>query len=330
MGYPWENWHQQISYDWKGFMKLFAYKPRWENPVCDVPPGLRRLNTEIAGDSQPVEWPAELSNLTVDIGPPRQKPYQGSVGGQPIQMVSRKKMRLFTIDNKWGGVLVRDGEIVGETKAGERYEILVPRPIREDQDGWAVQGYPNMLNTGDRHWYGIEEDGTAHECIWLGIGTDTMSTYCRYAPDGSLLDGIVDSRGTYGVVKGNVQWTSIAWNRGDPPHRLGLAFYNLAASDIPGFSDGDNEEWTTPAYGQLYRLSERAYDRMMETADEEQQDLLVSGRFNGFMPFDRGGSKMGGGMALVSGSQWGIGGQWDKPSTLEDLDIRFSDLELVI
>lgn len=322
MGYPWKNWHQQVSYDWtRPPGSWFAYKPRWSNPTTDMPQRTNLVTDRVTA-SVPMQWPVEYHGAPIDVTV-RQTPWQGSVGGKPVQHVDKMKMRRFMVDNKYGGELFRNGMSQGLTKAGEQWEVMVPRPVREAQDGWAVEGYPNMLNDGDRHWYGLEDDGTAHECIWLGIGTDTMLDYCRFAPDGTLLDGVV-KHGRVGVVKGNVSWLSLAWNAGDAPHRLGLVFHNLAREGVNGAaSDGTRDDWTQPAYGQVFRLSAEVYNRLSLNADAEQQAFLDSARHHGFMPYDVGGATWKAGVGMVAGAQ-------HTRSTVSDLELSVTDLELVV
>lgn len=329
MGYLWANWFQQISYDWSGFLSLFAYKPRWTNPTSDMPKRTN-LNTEPVSSSVPMNWPAEYqgSTLNLSVG---QNVWQGSVphAGQPVQRVDKSKTRTFWIDQKYGGEVIIDGVSQGYKKAGERWSVEVPRPVREAQDGWAVEGYPNAGNRGDRHWFGLEDDGTAHECIWLGIGTDTMLDYCKYAPDGSLLTGSKSAAGFAGVVKGCISWLSVAWNAGDKPHRLGMGMSNLARLGVNGVpSDGTRDDWTEPAYGQVFRLAPEVYNRLSATADEEQQNFLDSLFYYGIMPYDVGGAAMGtvkygGGVGMVAGAQ-------HKDSSVGKLEIKFTDLELAI
>lgn len=329
MGYGWTNWHQQTSYDWKGWAKNFAYKPRWSNPHSDVP-DTRYVNTDTVSDSRPMKWPEEYRGLSLWFGPVGQDSvWRGSLlgAGMPVQRVDKKYSRMFTIDNRYGGDLYRDGKLVGKIPAGEKWDVLVPQPVRLHEDGWAVEGYPNLLNKGDRHWYGVEDDGTAHESIWILAkehgGNNTMLDYCKFAPDGTLLTG-VSRNGKAGVVKGNVPWTSLAWNRDDAPHRLGAAFHNLAVVGMNGAaSDGTRADWTFPAYGQLFRLSPRVYELLSKNANEEQQAFLDSLFLHGVMPFDTGGNSWGAGTAMIAGSQ-------HKGSTIADMDILITDLELVI
>ena len=330
MNYVWSYW-QSVTYHWKGWVwQLWGAKPRWYNPTCDVPSGVRHLNTELAaGETVKIDWPDELKDKSIGLGPVGQVPWDGTVGGgKPVQMVFKGNLKGFKVDNPWGGMRVKDGELERWYKPGERYDVNVPSPIR---NGWAVEGYPNGKNTGDRHWYGVEEDGTAHEVIWLGIGTNTVSAYSKYDPEGNLVDGLVNLNkdGSYeprGVVKGHQQWTSIAWNVGDPRHRLGIVFKSLGRNAETG--EGDSPEpygsWEYPAYGQLYRLSEEEYQRQLTyDPNDEQRILLDSLRYYGVEPYDQGGSSWHGSIGMVSGAQ-------HRMSTIHELDIPLSELELVV
>lgn len=333
MSYGWANWHQQVSYGWKGW---FAYKPRWTNPRSDAI-GPRHICTDTVTSSKPIEWPVEYRDVALWAGPVGQTSiWQGTLlgAGQPVQRVDRMHLREFVIDNRYGGDLWRDGKFIEHLSAGQQWEAYIPEPVRLRQDGWAVEGYPNALNKGDRHWYGVEDDGTCHEAIWTvalehiagtvfsGLKGDTMADYCCYAPDGSLLTGIM--KGSHvGVVKGNVQWTSLAWNRGDPPHRLGAVFHDLALVAMnAAASDGTRADWTFPAYGQLFRLSSEVYNRLSANADDEQQSFLDSLHNHGVMPYDTGGNDWGASISIVAGAQH-VG------STIGDLSIQITDLELV-
>ncbi len=326
MGYQWTQ-HQAQTYTWTGFwFWLFGAKPRWTNPTSDVQPGTRFLKKGNVQSSIKVQWPAELKDLSLGLEV-KQKPWQGTVsGGKPVQMVSDTKTKGFSVDNIYGGLRYKDGVPFKDYKAGERYTVSIPVPLR---DGWGIEGYPNASNTGDRHWYGIEADGTAHEVIWMGIGTPTVLNYTKYAPDGSLLDGIMttDEMGTYprGAVKGHQQWTSLAWNKGDEPHVLGIVFKALGNNPVNG--DGDSPEpyasWALPAYGQTYRLSEAEYDRQMALGpDQEQANFLSSLRFHGVESYDQGKQTWHGSIGMIAGAQ-------QANNTVANLDIPISELELV-
>lgn len=336
MGYFWKNWHQEVSYNWTGFMSLFAYRPKWTNPTSDMPNRTNLASLGIVTDSEPVDWPEEYQGGRINTAV-RQKVWMGSVGGIPVQRVDPMRVRRFTIINRWGGYLVRDGVDQGYLNSGQTWEVDVPVPVRLAEDGWAVEAYPNAGNDGDRHWYGVEDNGTHHEAIWIvtdehfalgrwsGSG-NTMLDYCKYAPDGTLLTGVSSRTGYAGVVKGCVSWLSLAWQRGDSPHLLGMAMNNLARDGYNGApSDGDRDDWEHPAYGRHYRLSPEAYTRLSVNADSEQQTFLDAIFHYGIIPYDRGGatsSTLGAGVGMVAGAQH-VG------STLPQLDIKVSDLELV-
>lgn len=307
--YTW-TWWESVTYDWPDWTRPWLAPPRWRNPTCDVT--TRRVDETRVTASEPRQWPVELAGLNLTCDPPRQTPWQGSVGGGPIQTVDPTMTRRFTIDNKWGGNLYRDGQLVGRYGPGERWQVDVPMPVR---NGWAVEGYPNALNQGDRHWFGIEPDGTAHECIWLGLNnTPTMLNYCKYAPDGTLLTGMPG-----GVVKGGQQWTRLAWDRFDEPHRLGIVFHNLGGGD----GTGPPALWDFPRYGQTFRLSTAEYRRQLSLGvDPEQLAFLNALHFHGAEAYDRGGQRWHGSIGMVAGAQW-LG------SKLGELQIPLSSLELV-
>lgn len=312
--YVWTAW-ESLTYEWTGLLRALA-GPKWRNPVCDVTD--RYVCKDTVSESVKMSWPDELKDLRMGCDIPSQVPWQGSVGGQPVQMVNPTKYKTFTVDNVYGGTRIVAGEPDRYYKPGEKYKVKIPVPVTGE---WAVQGYPNGKNDGDRHWYGIEPDGTAHEVIWLGIGTPTVASYNKWSPKGERLDSI-PRKGS--VVKGDIQWTAHAWNRFDEPHRLGIVFYNFGNSP-EGWGDGTGEpaKWTFPAYGQILRLSEECYDRLSENADWEQQAFLDSCRYHGIVPFDRGKKEWHGTIAMVSGAQH-VG------STIPQLNIPLSELELVV
>lgn len=322
--YMW-TFAEQLTYDWPSWARsLFRAPKRWQNPICDVG-AERHLDRTLVESSEPIEWPDELRDLEVDFGPPRQKPYQGSVGGKPVQSVNPDRTRRFTVHNKYRGNLIVDGVEAGPLDGP--YQVDVPVPY---QNGWGVEGYPNGGNLGDRHWYGVEPDGTAHEMIWFNQIDSTCAHYAKYAPDGTITHR-VDPGGS--VVKGNVQWTSLALNQGDPAHRLGLVFHNLGATvdhsvddQIVRFgnagSDGD-ADWDYPRYGQWFRLSRAAYDRLsVGVTDIFIQSVLDSAHYHGFIPYDRGGQTPGASVGMIGGGQ-------HERSKLAQIRMGVKDLERV-
>lgn len=345
MGYFWENKHQEISHDWKGFLALFKFRPEWKNPKTDMYKRTNIADHYVVSDSVPVDFPKEFEggHIKTSIS---QTVWAGSVnGGSPVQAVDPTKTRRFRINNQYTRDLIVDGEELGQIKSGEHFYVDVPEPVRLKQDGWAIEGYPNAANLGDRHWYGIEKDGTTHEMIWCttaehyrdaGLGAftpaepNTAIKYCKYAPDGTMVTGVLNGGKPMGVVKGDISWLSIAWNAGDEPHLLGCAFNELALLGFDGAgSDGSMEDWDHPAYGRHYRITEALYNELMAkatTADE--RSFALSLRIYGFIPYDRGGhydlakGPMNGGFGIVAGAQHvGTG--------LEALKIPVDELELV-
>lgn len=345
MGYFWKNKHQEISYKWKGFLALLKFRPSWKNPETDMYERTNLANNYIVSDSVPVKFPAEFSGGTINTSI-SQTVWDGSVhGGKPVQAVDPNKTRRFRINNEYTRELIVDGESKGEIGAGEHFYVDVPEPVRLKEDGWAVEGYPNVGNGGDRHWYGIEPDGTTHEMIWIttseqykasGLGAfappepNTAAKYCKYSPDGTMLTGLRSGDLEIGVVKGNLSWLSIAWNAGDEPHLLGASFNELALHGHNGArSDGSMEEWEHPAYGRHYRISEKLFnDLRVDAKTDDEYNFYLSLRVYGFIPYDRGGTydpqkgPMEGRFGIVAGSQHvGTG--------LEALEIPIDELELV-
>lgn len=309
--YIW-TWWEQFTYGWEGWMRNLA-GPRWENPRCDV--NSRRLDTTRVVKSLPMEWPRELRNLNLTVDTPTQVPYLGSVSGFPMQMVDPNNLRTFTVRNPWGGVDVGGTSGVYISKP---YTVQIPTPY---QNGWAHEGYPNSGVTLDRHWYGIEPDGTSHEAIWMNEPAGSVEAYARYGPNGEV-EHRLDTGGY--VVKGGMSFTPIVWNRHDPPHRLALLVYNLAKkrSDGDGPSDG-TADWEHPAYGDVYRLSHEMWSLFSVGADLEQKVFLDSLYYHGAAVFDRGGDGIHASIAMVAGSQH-VG------STIPKLNIPISALELVV
>ena len=319
MQYIW-TWWQSVTYGWTGLMQQwFGAKPRWENPPADYIRETRHLDKTMVADSKPVVWPTEYRDLRLGLGPVRQTPWAGSVGGKPVQLVAGAMSRPIKVQNWYGGPRYVDGDLVKNYAPGEAYHVTVPGPVRY---GWAVEGYPDGLNQGDRHWYGLEADGTAHEMIGFWQTDWSCVHYRKYDPDGNMIDGIPDGRGA--TVKGNVQWTSLAWDVGDKPHRLGLVFRWLGKHPTEGWTDAP-EPWASkfdnPAYGKVYRLSREEYDRQMSLGpNEEQKSFLDSLRFYGAIPYDQGGYDWHGSIGLIAGSQ-------QAQSTISELDIPLSALE---
>ena len=338
MRYLW-TWWESVTYCWPDWTRTWLAPKRWTNPQSDVTTE-RRLELHRVLESQPVRWPEELADLRLNLGPPGQEPWEGTVGGGvPMQLVDPNRTSRFRVTGKYSGTrYFRTSEEEDFTTSfipdWDGYEIDLPNPI---QGGWGYEGYPNPANRGDRHWFGLERNGTAHEAIWLNPDFKTLDHYIKYSPTGAVLDKLIPA-GT--VVKGDIQWTAHALNRGDPPHRLGCVFHNLGhyrdaeGNLIWGDGQGYQAEWEVPAYGQMYRLSDQAYGRLTQQGlDLEQSWVVDSLRYFGVVPYDRGGRLKPNPqhqtdfvphmtIGLVSGQQW-IG------STVAELEIYVSDFELV-
>lgn len=308
-------------------LDLFGYRP-WRNPKTDIRDE-RKLDLSLVDESIQIEWPEEIKDWKVDFTPPAQKPYKGSVGGGvPVQLLDPSKTKKIMVHNQWRGTLIENGVDTG-IDPGDDYYVDVPVPVSGE---WAIQGYPNENAGGDRHWYGIEPDGTAHEMISFWTTDWSCHHYAKYAPDGTILHR-VDPGGS--VVKGNIRWTGVALNRNDKPHRLGLVFKKIGKDWDNTYWDGNvrfgepdehwsdgEQNWEYPRYGQWYRLSSEAYVRLSAKADAEQQAVLDSAYYFGFIPYDRGGALDQANVGMIAGSQW-VG------STIGELDIKLKDLELV-
>ncbi len=321
--------YEYPSPEW--FWKIFGVHHPWSNPHTDVGQE-RRVDTTRVGSSVPVDWPAEYANLKIDFDPPRQTPWKGSVsGGHPVQAADPTRTKKVRVRNRWGGTLIEDGVDTGRELRRD-YSVRIARPARERDHGWAWQGYPNPGASGDRHLYLVWPDGTVEEMIGFYPDVMTCEHYARYGPDGEVLHRI-DPGGS--VVKANLQWTRLALNRGDTPHRMGLVFHELGDEpdhSIPDGierwnlerhkSDGIRADFAVPRYGQWFRLSDEAHRRLIVGANLEQRMVLDGANEHGFLPVDRGGSGWEPGPAMISGAQW-------DGSTLGDLQIRVADLERV-
>lgn len=330
MSYLWQSWWQEVTYNWYGWIwDWWGYKPRWSNPTCDVPPGTITKNTTLAeGPSQKIEWPEEYRSLKIGTGPVGQTyVYAGSLAnaGKPVQLVDPNNTVVMLMDNKYGGRwLKRHGEVVDLPGSNVNYRglpVKIPRPLH---NGWGIEGYPNGNNGGDRHWYGVDpETGTVWEAIQFYPNNGTVGTLMVYDNEGNIIEGFIDGKS---AVKGGQQWTSLAWNYGDEPHRLGMVFKWLGKHPTEGWTDSP-EPWATkfenPAYGRLYRLSDEEYQRQLSLdPDQEQRNFLDSLRFYGAEPYDQGGSGWHGSVAFVAGAQ-------QKKSTVPELDIPIAELEMV-
>lgn len=313
MGWMW-SWSESVSYDWPDWTRPWLAPPRWSTPRCDVLTRPVDLTEVVA--SEPRDWPTELRNLNLTLPPPPQRPWQGSIGWcVPMQRVSRQRLAALVVSNPYGGTDVATGKFY---EPGKSYTVTIPTPIAGE---WAWEGFPTATAGGDRHWVGVEPDGTTHEAISFRPPTPTMPAWCEtYAsvlgdgrpahhiyPGGSVWKG--------GAFRENFAWPRLAWDRGDPPHRLGLWLHDLGGGD-------GTKDWAFPRYGQCVRLSEKAYRELSWNANAEQVAFLSALRRYGAEIYDRGGQHWHASFATVAGSQW-VG------STLSRLPVRVADLELV-
>lgn len=149
---------EQLTYAWPDWMrKAFRAPPKWTAPYCDVG-GERHVDEHIVRASEPVEW-GPWADAPLDCSPPRMTPWQGSASGACVQAASDDRVTM-KVHNKYGGIRITGG--TPTTRQSGPYTVSIPRPIRGD---WGVEGWPNGGNTGDRHLYLVEEDGTTHEMI---------------------------------------------------------------------------------------------------------------------------------------------------------------------
>ena len=315
--YLW-NPTEAFTYGWPDWTRWFwGVPPRWQPPICDVPE--RPLNTRAVVASEPREWPVELRHLDLGIMVPGTVPYEGSVphGGIPVQRVTRAKMTTFTVTNPYGGMDLATGDTIRG-----RYRLDLPTPTSGQ---YGHEGYPNpdIWKDVDRHWIGVEDDGTVWETIWMAAnapaGPEVMNV-AAWNPDGSPKHVLAPGGA---VFKGQAfhedfRWSAHALNRYDPPHRLGVWLYDL------GGGDGD-QAWAFPRYGQILRLSTAVYERLYPTANAEQRIVLDSLHTYGATIYDRGGDAKRGwhcSLGMVAGRQW-VG------STLANFRIPLAALELV-
>ncbi len=314
MGWSW-SWAESVTYDWPDWTRPWLAPPRWTVPRCDVL--TRPVDLTEVLDSEPREWPTELRNLYVTTPPPPVRPWQGSVptGGIPVQRVSRDRPAQLVVSNPWGGTDIATGEF---HPGGHSYTRTIPTPISGD---WGVEGFPNPLAGSDRHWVGIEADGTCHEAISFRPPTATAPAWCEAyvqvaatgVPHHAVFPGGAAWKG--GAFRPDFAWSQLAWNRGDQPHRLGMYLYDIGGGD-------GTKDWTFPAYGQCVRLSEKAFRELSWTADTEQLAFLTALRRHGAELYDRGGAYWHASVGFVAGAQWA-------GSTLGRLAIPVSALELV-
>lgn len=322
---------EQLTYGWPHWArKAFRAPPKWTAPYCDVG-AERHVDEHIVRASEPVQW-GPWTDAPLDCSPPRVTPWQGSAQGQCVQAGSDDRVTV-TVNNPYGGILVTGG--TPTVRKSGPYTVSIPRPVRGD---FGVEGWPNGGNTGDRHLYLIEADGTAHEMIWfnpsnpLVPGGISCSSYARYAADGTIMHRL-DPGGS--VVKGQVPLTRLLWNRGDRPHRVGVVFTNLSNTWDGSVDDhfvrhgGKGSDGTLatryPAYGHWYRLSQAAFIRASVGASPEQADMLSALRDYGMVTYDRGGDEKvhRASIGMIGGAQW-------TGSRLGGLDVRVGDFERVV
>lgn len=305
---------ESVTYNWPDWTRPWLAPPRWSVPRCDVLTRPVDL-TEVAA-SEPMEWPAPLAGLNLTTPPPPSVPWQGSIGWcVPMQRVDRRVMTQLAVSNPYGGTDVATGTTY---KGGQGYSVPIPAPVA---GFWGWEGFPTATAGGDRHWVGVEMDGTTHEAISFRPPTATApawcETYASFAPDGRPLHHITPGGAVWmgGKFRENFSWPRVAWSRGDQPHRLGLWLHDLGGGD-------GTQPWSFPAYGQTVRLSEKVYRELSWAADAEQLAFLTALRRHGAEIYDRGAQHWHASFATVAGAQWA-------GSTLGKLRIPVAALELV-
>lgn len=298
MAYVWTPW-EGMTYRWPEWTRRFGVAPqRWRNPHCDALD--RPLDTTVVQASEVPEWPDGWADapLLIEAGT---EPWEGQAGGIPMQMVDPDRRRPFVREAYWN--------------PGVRQTVEIPVPMR---DSWGHEGYPDPhprwgSADGDRHWIGVEPDGTSHEVFAMYGAQGRVGNYCRWSPDGEIEFSTAPEGG---VNKAGVRYSDKILGPADPPHRLLIV---LAGRDE------DPETWTRfPRVGDVVRLSAEAHARHMATADLQQRLVLDSLHIHGAVCHDHGTHLAAGGRVMHVGT-----GLW-AGNTLSRLDIRMGDLEEVL
>ena len=182
----------------------------------------------------------------------------------------------------------------------------VPVPVTGD---WWVEGNPAIGGAWDKHVLLVRpETGESWELIGCTKSVRGCLAFAHYV-DGVLVDGMP-------VCAADVSMSAILANRDDPPHRLGIAMDDYAGRD-------GSKLWGFPRCGDVLRLSPAVAGRLAADSTPEQQVILRSLSEHGARIYDRGGSEPHVSLGLYAGTQWA-------GSTLSALDVRVSDLELVV
>lgn len=290
---------QQTTVWWAPFWRWLFQVPDWSPATCDVKQ--RPLDTTTVGSSRPVEWPEGWAATQVGTNPTADLSYDRmSLSGYPMQRARPDRSERFTLNN---------------TYTGEVRDIYLPGPV--SPLGWWTESMPARDALGsdgvwDRHWIGVQDDGTTFEAIQLRRSPlRGVLSYGVWSPDGRLIEGRP-------VTAGGVAIHRLVYDRFDQPHRLGLAVSNYAGAD-------GSKDWPFPRCGDWVRLSAAALDRV-HTSKPTAEVLTFAEMLHthGAVIFDRGGdgNKPGGAFAFTAGAQWA-----QRP--LQSLSLTFGDLELV-
>jgi hypothetical protein len=291
---------QQTTVQWAPFWRWLFQVPEWIPAACDVKH--RPVDTTTVGVSRPVEWPAGWADTVIHSNPTADLTWDKmSLRGYPMQRARPDRSERFQLNN---------------TYTGELRDVYLPGP--SGSLGWWTESMPardaiGSDNVWDRHWIGVQDDGTVFEAIQLRRSpVRGVLGYSVWNADGRLIEGRP-------VTAAGIALHRLVYDRFDTPHRLGLAIANYSGGD------GD-KDWPFPRCGDWVRLSAAALDRVH--ASKPTAEVLSFAEMlhtHGAVIFDRGGdgNKPGGSFAFTAGAQWA-----QRP--LQALSLTFNDLEVVI
>lgn len=254
---------------WQSMLPFLRSSYRF--PSCDLPAGLRRLDTTRVHEL--TDTPAFAGTVVANdelVLPRAFRPGEQSAPGIPCQFTDRAEVLKVVERSPY---------------RNEQRTVLVHQPVAGDlwvsRTPWPVWRQSSM--SYDRAARIIADDGSTVELIGVTpvhAGECHAMGVARYDRNGELHPDDIH------VTRGPVQATRLYVDRAEPPHRLGIVIR------------GDDKDPNATAIDQWVALDPAAVPSNLTPDAERLASMLVE---HGALTYDRGGVCS---LTQVAGAQW--------------------------
>lgn len=294
------SWLQEAKLRAKSKLEKFltAAVPSWRCPPADKY-RVHRDRTP-AGPSEPIPW-TPAYDMEVEIQPSRLDMSHGvRMTGMPVEAVPV-------------GTQLRKVHIYSSMRGKPRDEMV---PINPTGRAW-IEGHPMSTGAFDRHWIGVEGDGTAHEYIQMAATGSKWRAMDGgvWSPSGELIRG-------FSCTAARRQLSSMLLTRDilDNPCVVGCVVPNYSTAN--GVGDAETDPNAPIACDDLLRLPNPP-DPAVYPEGSDAWKVLMNLHTHGVRVYDRmgwGDGKMK--IVTQAGEDW-------SGSNIGDIKLRSTDFERV-